>query len=99
SRGAAWMLGRLHSVTPEERTEARLRWQNRTNPDLGRWHDELESSGYLLPNDPLQLSSKGDQAAEALADARRRALCEITADWPPAEQATLARLMNHLADS
>jgi EmrB/QacA subfamily drug resistance transporter len=98
SPGATWMLARIRSLTPEERSEARRRWQDRTNPDVIRWHAELDARGYLLIDDPVLLSLQGDQAVEALAAARRASLRELTADWPAGEQATLARLLNHLAD-
>jgi EmrB/QacA subfamily drug resistance transporter len=99
SPGAAWMLAQLRSLTSQERRDARRRWQGRATPELVDWYTEVVGLGYLEGDDSLQLSPRGEKAAEALADARRAALQEVTADWPPGEQTALARLLNHLADS
>jgi MFS family permease len=98
SAGAAWMLAQIRSLTPQERVEARRRWERRVNPQLVQWHVELEAAGYLAEDGSIQLSRRGEEVAEVLADARRAALREVTADWPPDEQAALARLLDQLAN-
>jgi hypothetical protein len=99
SPGAAWMLAQIRSLTPEERLEARRRWEGRVTPELVQWHAELEAAGYLAQDRTIQLSPQGEEVAQALADARHAAIRELTADWPPGEQAALARLLDRFADS
>ncbi len=99
SPGAAWLIARIGSMTPDERAEEYHHLPGGMRTDVLHWRDELLAAGYLESVGPATLSSGGLEAARRLADARRAALGELTADWPPDEQATLARLLDRLADA
>jgi len=92
SPGAAWLLARTACHTPDELLEAQRRSPEAVRSPMLGWRQELQEAGYLEAGDAARLSTDGAEAAKRLADARRAALRELTADWPPTEQAALARL-------